>query len=184
MVNVNAAVPFNLHNKRLANAEPSSSRSVSASGNGHHPHATSDNVQYLRSDIIADAEGQTSLSFSPGRSRSQSSLRSYSQTPDDSGPILNARLVSDDAVARDRGRRENKFRLQDESLDASTSSPNQSPGHDSGHEVCLVFVTGSLAYPDHWTYIQPQTTTTASPPNIAPPFVIRDAGHLSVSWDD
>ncbi|KAL4253324.1 hypothetical protein ABKN59_005144 [Abortiporus biennis] len=199
MVNVNAPLPFNLHNKSLyAQLEESSSRSersLSVENNG-----VSDTVGRARLPSYSPTRGGRDLSPSLQTSRSTTSLHpgdaSYlppEADPDNGnrGPILNVRLVnvggsgSSGRVGRSitRGRR-GRYSFERPSNLAMAHLENESSDIKSFSKLPDATPRAHPCSDASSQETRPEADTLGQDTPLAMEFKIQGVGKISQSWGD
>lgn len=198
MVNVNAHLPFNLHNKHLsATIDASSSGSRSGSSNRPSlnlsplspPSQSHEQIQgYVGAPLAPAGHPTTSRDSSTVGSREPSAHESEISSA--RTPILNIRLVkklpsSSVNIAARRGRARRKggetiasgTGIEEESIPASSGLPS------SDSTVADNFPRAAKFSLDTAENIEPKPTLSLSPASTID-FVIQNTGPLTVSWGD
>lgn len=198
MVNVNARLPFNLHNKNLSatvDASSSGSRSDSSKRPSLNfsplspPSQSHEQIQgYVGAPLIPATHPPVSRDSSTVGSREPSAHESEISTTRTS--ILNVRLVrklpsGTVGIAARRGRARRKG---GESIGSGTGIQEESVPVDSGlpssDDTVADNTPRTANFPLHTVEnIEPKLTLSVSPAS-AVDFVIQDAGPLTVSWGD
>ncbi|KAF8814817.1 hypothetical protein BYT27DRAFT_6960675 [Phlegmacium glaucopus] len=196
MVNVNARLPFNLHNKNLsATMGASSSGSRSASGSSTNRPSlnfsplspSSQSHEHIQGYVGAPLTPVTHPVISRDSSLSREPSAHESET---STPILNLRLVkslpsASIGIAARRGRARKKYGennasatvIQQESLPADSGLP-ASDGTVADH------TPRGEDFPLHAAEtIEPKPTLSISPASTVD-FILQDTGPLTASWGD
>jgi hypothetical protein len=198
MVNVNAHLPFNLHNKHLsAIIDASSSGSRSGSSNRPSvnlpplslPSQSHEQIQgYVGAPLAPVGHPTTSRDSSTVGSREPSAYESEISSA--RTPILNIRLVkklpsSSVNITARRGRARRKggetiasgTGVEKESVPASTGLPSSDSTVADNFPPAAKFSLGTAEN------IQPELTLSLSPASTID-FVIQNTGPLTVSWGD
>jgi len=204
MVNVNAQIPFNLHNQNLGQRlDPSSSRSArSHSGGANADYSSQDSRRPSPSPAPSLQISRSSTSLHPGDVAS--SHLSLDHEP--RKPLLNVRLVRGLGKPRASGSRVRGRlgRFGEESLrgvyvdDNGSGSPqreltheNERDNHDQHDAEDLVTPRPPVQIPQ-WVTLQEASVetladavapTSPTPPH-APEFKFQEAGVISRSWGD
>jgi hypothetical protein len=192
MVNINARLPFNLHNKKLS-ATIDASSSGSRSRSSHRPSLNSSPLspplrshEHIQGYVVAPLDHISHLDSTPG---SRENSVHESEVSSTRTPILNVRLVKNlpAGLAARRGRPRRKggestsigsgSGIQEESVPANIGLPcsdgTVADNTPRAEDFCLRAAET----------VEPKPMVSVSPASTVD-FIIQDTGPLTVTWGD